>query len=342
MVDPSKGSIRKLWKIYKTLIKKWQHSNKSPPNEPDVEFKPKNKIYLELVDDKQEKIKKMNGVRSFRCNSQSLSGEDRNMNRGFYKHKSVDNFIPSSSPNFSRSTSKRSATPTPASLYKSMSRRSSNSLPPFEQPTTSPPFLGRNPSRRSSTPIMFSNSSGMLKQPPIERKLECTLEELCYGCQKKIKITRDVLKNNGKIVQEEELVTIKVKPGWKKGTKIKFEGMGNEKPGQYPADIVFVVAEKRHPLFRREGDDLELAVEIPLVKALTGCNISIPILGGEKMKVTVQDVIYPGYEKIIPGEGMPNPKDRASRGNLKVTFLVNFPTRLSDEQRSDVLSILQG
>jgi len=55
----------------------------------------------------------------------------------------------------------------------------------------------RNASSRSNNPIMYSNSSGMLKPPPIERKLECTLEDLCFGCKKKIKITRDVLTDTG-------------------------------------------------------------------------------------------------------------------------------------------------
>lgn len=133
-----------------------------------------------------------------------------------------------------------------------------------------------------------------------------------------------------------------MKPGWKNGTKITFEGMGNEKPGTNPADITFVIAEKRHQLFRREGDDLELAIEIPLVKALTGCSLSIPLLGGDKMSLSIDDIIYPGFEKIIQGRGMPIPKDQdGRRGNLKVAFLVDFPTQLTDEQRSDVLSILQ-
>ncbi|PON73204.1 Chaperone DnaJ [Parasponia andersonii] len=118
----------------------------------------------------------------------------------------------------------------------------------------------------SNSPLsinMFSNSYGTMKPPPVEKKLECTLEELCYGCQKKIKITRDVVKDTGGICQEEELLTIKVKPGWRKGTKITFEGMGNEKPGSNPADVIFVIAKKRHQFFRREGDDLEFAVEFP-------------------------------------------------------------------------------
>lgn len=63
-----------------------------------------------------------------------------------------------------------------------------------------PPLRGANPKSRSCTPIMFSNSRGMLKPPPVEKKLECTLEELCYGCQKKIKIIREVLTATGSVV----------------------------------------------------------------------------------------------------------------------------------------------
>ncbi|KAK2443878.1 dnaJ protein subfamily B member [Trifolium repens] len=221
-------------------------------------------------------------------------------------------------------------TPTPSSLNKSRSLRKP------------PQMHSRNGSSRRSTPIMYSNSSGMLKPPPIEKNIECTLEELCYGCTKKIMITRDVLTNNGGVVQEEELLTINVQPGWTKGTKIKFVGKGNERPNAYSEDIIFSISEKRHQLFRREGDDLELCVEIPLLKALTGCTISVPLLGGEHMNLTVDDIIYPSYEKIISDQGMPISGAAGKRGNLIVKFLVEFPTHLSDNQRSDVFGILQN
>lgn len=35
------------------------------------------------------------------------------------------------------------------------------------------------------------------KAPPLERKVECTLEELCAGCKKEVKYTRDVVTKNG-------------------------------------------------------------------------------------------------------------------------------------------------
>lgn len=138
------------------------------------------------------------------------------------------------------------------------------------------------------------------------------------------------------------MLTIQVNPGWKKGTKITFEGTGNERAGTCAADITFVIAEKKHPVFRREGDDLELAVEIPLVEALTGCTLSIPLLGGEIMKLKIDDIILPGYQKIIPGQGMPNSKEDGKRANMKLTFLVDFPKHLTRQQRSDIISILHA
>ncbi|KAI4337835.1 hypothetical protein L6164_016204 [Bauhinia variegata] len=127
------------------------------------------------------------------------------------------------------------------------------------------------------------------------------------------------------IFEEQEILTINVKPGWKKGTKITFEEKGNERPGTYREDIVFFISEKRHHLFRREGDDLELAVEIPLLKALTGFRIPVPLLGGQVVNLTVEDIVYPGYEKIITGQGMPISKNPLKRGNLKIKFQVEFP-----------------
>ena len=132
-----------------------------------------------------------------------------------------------------------------------------------------------------------------------------------------------------------------MKPGWKKGTKITFEGLGNERPGTYPADIIFVISEKGHPLFRRSGDDLELTLEIPLVQALTGCTISIPLLGGENMTLSIEDIIYPGYVHTIPDQGMAISGEEGKRGDLKVTFLVELPTSLTKNQKSDVLNILE-
>ncbi|MBA0720932.1 hypothetical protein Golax_008527 [Gossypium laxum] len=255
--------------------------------------------------------------------------------RHCFRRRNMDAFFASIPP---RTPSKRSPLPRP-SLVNSIPNGAS--LRSVDHRNGFPENLSRNSSSKwKSDPIRYSKLSGTVKPPTIERNLECTLEELCYGCMKKVMITRDVLTLSGQIIQEDEILSVKVNPGWKKGTKVTFEGMGNESPGAYAADVTFVIAEKRHSLFRRVGDDLELTVEIPLVKALTGCSFPIPLLGGGTMNLEIDEIIGPGYQRVIKGQGMANKKEPGSRGNLNISFLVNFPKDLTNEQRTAAVSVL--
>lgn len=65
--------------------------------------------------------------------------------------------------------------------------------------------------------------------------------------------------------------TVNVKAGWKAGTKVRFAGAGSETPSG-AQDMVFVIEEKPHALFKREGDDLVYTLQVPLVDALSGPN----------------------------------------------------------------------
>lgn len=113
-----------------------------------------------------------------------------------YRHRSSDSScfpcIYSSSRNASRKPDQTSSKNYDFMSAASSLNRSGNlrSMPPHLNSTNAS-------SARFNNPIMYSNSSGMLKPPPIEKKLECTLEELCYGCKKKMMITRDVLTDTG-------------------------------------------------------------------------------------------------------------------------------------------------
>ncbi|XP_010532198.1 PREDICTED: dnaJ homolog subfamily B member 4 [Tarenaya hassleriana] len=202
---------------------------------------------------------------------------------------------------------------------------------------------GNGAQRSFTNPILYSSSTATAaKPPPTEEELICTLEELCKGCTKKIKIKRDVMTSSGEVSREEEMVEIKVEPGWKGGTKVTFEGKGNEAMGSAPADLTFVITEKEHDLFTREGDDLEMEVEIPLVEALTGCEISVQLLDGDNINLRIDDVIHHGYTMVIQGKGMPRAKEKEKRGDLMIKFWTKFPRRLSDYQRAEIRNILQG
>lgn len=48
----------------------------------------------------------------------------------------------------------------------------------------------------------------------------------------------------GDLAEASTQLSVSVKPGWKKGTKVTFPGEGDEGPGLQPADVVMVVAER--------------------------------------------------------------------------------------------------
>lgn len=138
----------------------------------------------------------------------------------------------------------------------------------------------------------------------------------------------------------EEILTIEVKPGWKKGTKITFPEKGNEQPNVIPADVIFIIDEKPHRVFTRDGNDLVMTQRISLVDALTGYTANITTLDGRSLTIPISSVIHPTYEEIVPREGMPIPKDPSKRGNLRIKFNIQFPTRLTSEQKVGMKRLL--
>ena len=171
------------------------------------------------------------------------------------------------------------------------------------------------------------------KAAPIEQVLRLTLDEMYYGVSKNLKLTRTVFRGN----REErisETLTIDVKPGWKKGTKITFPEKGDEAPGTIAADIVFVVEEKKHPQFERDGNDLVKTVVVDLHEALLGSSVYVTTLDGKSINVEVPEIVAPTYVKVLVGEGMPLSKSPNTKGDLKINFDIRFPKELSDAQRA--------
>ncbi|XP_023641601.1 dnaJ homolog subfamily B member 13 isoform X2 [Capsella rubella] len=134
----------------------------------------------------------------------------------------------------------------------------------------------------------------------------------------------------------EEILTIEIKPGWKKGTKITFPEKGNEQRGIIPSDLVFIVDEKPHAVYKRDGNDLVITQKIPLVEALTGYTAQVTTLDGRTVTVPINSVISPSHEEVVKGEGMPIPKDPSKKGNLRIKFSIKFPSRLTTEQKSGI------
>lgn len=138
----------------------------------------------------------------------------------------------------------------------------------------------------------------------------------------------------------EEILTIEVKPGWKKGTKITFPEKGNEQRNVIPSDLIFIIDEKPHSVFKRDGNDLIVTQKISLVEALTGYTAQLTSLDGRNLTVLINSVINPTYEEVVKGEGMPIPKEPSKKGNLRIKFNIKFPSKLTSEQKTGLKRLI--
>ncbi|XP_068606430.1 dnaJ homolog subfamily B member 1a [Brachionichthys hirsutus] len=179
------------------------------------------------------------------------------------------------------------------------------------------------------------------KDPPVVHELKVSLEEVFFGCTKKMKISRKRLNPDGCTVRKEDkILTVDIKRGWKEGTKITFPKEGDETPSNIPADVVFVVKDKPHPVFRREGSDIIYPAKISLRDALCGSTVNAPTLDGRTVTVTSRDVVKPGTKKRIAGEGLPLSKCPEKRGDMILDFTVRFPDKLGQSTRDALKQVL--
>ena len=236
----------------------------------------------------------------------------------------------------------------------------------------------------------FSDIFGMRKQRKKEIKkgkptifnLKCTLEELCSGKTKKIKVTRTVIvdRNNelcnspvsccdkceqcdgngsinemrrigpGMIQQltkscrkcngsgnglrlgytlkkKTEIIEIFVEKGSNNGDKIKIDSKGNMSPGNLTSDIVVVINETNHKMFRRKGDDLLLKKEITLIESLCGFKFIVKHPDKRKLVIKSNEIVKENNVKCVETGGMPLKEDPYSNGKLFIVFSVIYPQK---------------
>ncbi|XP_014772620.1 dnaJ homolog subfamily B member 13 [Octopus bimaculoides] len=172
------------------------------------------------------------------------------------------------------------------------------------------------------------------KDPPIERDLVLTLEEVYHGCLKKMRISRRVMNDDGHTSSiRDKILNITVRKGWLPDTTIVFPNESDQGPNTIPADIIFTLKDHSHKRFHRKGHDLYHTATVSLEKALTGCIVDISTLDDRILHIPITDVVKPGYTKVVPGEGMPHADNPDKFGNLIINFEIVFPRTLSPDRR---------
>ena len=143
-------------------------------------------------------------------------------------------------------------------------------------------------------------------------------------------------------VRSTRTINVKIPPGVSTGNRIHLASHGEVGPGGGPAGDLYVeLSVANHEIFRRDGDDLEVVVKIPMTAAALGTEVLVATLESDlpdadpestSVRLAVPSGTQSGTRIAIDGRGVPRLRANG-RGQLGVTLLVQTPTRLDDEQR---------
>jgi molecular chaperone DnaJ len=132
-------------------------------------------------------------------------------------------------------------------------------------------------------------------------------------------------------VRSRRTLSVDVPAGVETGTRIKLPGQGEVgAAGGPPGDVYLEVRQRPHPTLIRQGDDLHVALEIPMTAAALGTVVDLETLDGVR-QVDIRPGTQPGAVIVERGLGVGH-LHGIGRGDLNVHVDVQVPTALDEEQ----------
>lgn len=99
-------------------------------------------------------------------------------------------------------------------------------------------------------------------------------------------------------------IEITVPPGLRDGQTLRLRGKGGQGIGQGPAGDAFVTVSIRpHPIFVRDGNDIEVELPITFDEAVLGAKVEVPTISGA-VSMTIPKGVSSGHRLRLKGKGI--------------------------------------
>ncbi len=128
-----------------------------------------------------------------------------------------------------------------------------------------------------------------------------------------------------------EKIRVKIPKGADDGTTIRLKGKGGPGiNGGPPGDLYIELSLRPDPIFKRKGRDLYVKAKVPLVDAVLGGKVEVPLLEG-RVKVKIPPGTQCGQKLRLKGKGIEDAAGR--RGDAFVEIQVEIPKKLSPKAK---------
>ncbi len=194
----------------------------------------------------------------------------------------------------------------------------------------------------------FSRRAQPRRGRDIESPVEVTLEEAYHGASRIISLEVEepcsgcrgtgLIQNmpcsacqGSGVVTRVKRLEVKIPPGVRNGSRVRIAGRGQTGYGGASGDLYLVVSVKPYPLIERKGDNLHVAVAVPLTVAVLGGEVKVPTLKG-KLALKIPPETQNGRIFRLAGQGMPHLGNSAC-GDLLAKVNIVLPTKLSPQEK---------
>ena len=140
---------------------------------------------------------------------------------------------------------------------------------------------------------------------------------------------------------EQQSLSVAVPAGAYDGYKVRYKRRGEYGAnGGERGDLLVTMHVEEHPLFKRDGANVEMDVPVSMYEAALGCTVDVPTPGGKTVRLKVPAGTQDGKKFRFKDMGAPDVKHRGRTGALLVKIRVAVPVALSDDERATIEKLL--
>jgi molecular chaperone DnaJ len=179
------------------------------------------------------------------------------------------------------------------------------------------------------------NGNGKVKE--VRRSIvgSFTTTKICETCNGTGKIPKEKCETCGGkgVLKKDQDIKVKIPSGIDDGEVVRLSSMGEAVSRGTAGDLYIKIHVSRHPIYRREGNNLVMTLNIKLTDALLGAKYAIKTLDGN-IELKVPKGLKFGEILRIKGKGVPSESGR--RGDILVKVKIDLPQKLSKKAEETI------
>jgi len=141
------------------------------------------------------------------------------------------------------------------------------------------------------------------------------------------------------LAQKTETITVRIPAGVDNGSRVRIPGKGHAGPdGGPPGDLYIQIETLPHPLFRREGVNIQVKVPITVPEATLGAKIDVPTLEGPAV-IRIPPGTKSGQRFRLKGKGVAAAGARSCGDEVVEVTIV--PPPFGDERVRELMKNLE-